>query len=147
MRSMFQILTVILFSTTLSADPSNEILAVDREFSKLAASQGREVAYQLYMSENPISLEQGQAPKDGKLAILQGFLPPEDGGKVTVSWEPQDGKIAKSGDVAYTWGIYTYQLDLEGNTSISPGKYLTVWVRESGSWKLAVEMSNDNPAP
>lgn len=147
MLRLFQFLAIILSSYAVSADQTNEILAVDRAFSKIAAAQGRDVAYQLYMAENPVSLEQGQNPKYGKEAILQGFLPLENGAQVTVSWVPAAGKVSESEDLAYTWGVYTYQLKHEGNISTSTGKYLSVWVKEKGDWKLATEMSNENPAP
>lgn len=146
MLKLILVAAAIVISPVSAINASDEILAVDKAFSQLAKEQGRAVAYKKYMSANPTSLEQNTLPRYGQEALLKSFILPNDGSKVTVSWEPQAGKVAASGDMAYTWGIYTYRIDHNGETTALSGKYMTIWTKENGDWKLMTEMSNENPA-
>jgi ketosteroid isomerase-like protein len=48
--------------------------------------------------------------------------------------------VAASGDMAYDIGTVT----IKGPDGPIPAKYLIVWVREDGKWKVAVDMFSTN---
>ena len=61
--------------------------------------------------------------------------------------------IRREGDLAYTWGTYRSRLIMRSTGLPMPGhredgKVLFVWKKQAdGSWKIAVDMGNDLPAP
>jgi ketosteroid isomerase-like protein len=85
----------------------------------------------------------------GMAAIKAGFKGMMADKNYSLSFTPDGGDVAKSGDVAYTHGTYTA-------TSTDPktkkvmhekGKYLTIFKKQSdGTWK-AIEDSISNDAP
>jgi uncharacterized protein (TIGR02246 family) len=58
-----------------------------------------------------------------------------------VSWEPEEAHVSASGDMAYDFGTGTITSP-DGKTQAA--KYLVVWVRQHGKWKVAVDMFNIN---
>jgi ketosteroid isomerase-like protein len=56
------------------------------------------------------------------------------------SWESAQAHVSESGDMAYDFGAATINTP-EGPI---PSKYLVVWVREDGEWKVAVDMFSPN---
>jgi ketosteroid isomerase-like protein len=56
------------------------------------------------------------------------------------SWESVEAHVSASGDMAYDFGTATI-ITPEGP---APSKYLVVWVREDGEWKVAVDMFSPN---
>jgi ketosteroid isomerase-like protein len=61
-------------------------------------------------------------------------------GALDASWEPTEAHVSASGDMAYDFGIATINTP-EGPTQ---SKYLVVWTREDGEWKVAVDMFSPN---
>lgn len=62
-----------------------------------------------------------------------------------LSWEPSSAHVSGGGDMAYEFGAYDMTLP-DGSTD--EGKYLVVWVKEDGEWKVAADMFSSNlPAP
>ncbi len=60
-------------------------------------------------------------------------------GSEGVSWQSDAAFVAPSGDMAYDYGTATTRLP-DGSTV--EGKYLVVWTREDGEWKIAADMFN-----
>jgi len=55
-------------------------------------------------------------------------------------------KVAKAGDLAIILGSTNVALTVdEGNTLVIGGKYLTIWTKEGGSWKVLGEFMNTIP--
>ena len=55
-------------------------------------------------------------------------------------WESTEAHVSASGDMAYDVGTVTINTP-EGPI---PAKYVVVWVREDGEWKVAVDMFSNN---
>ena len=53
-------------------------------------------------------------------------------------WKPDYVDVSESGDLAYTYGKYTFtSRDSTGRKVVSKGIFHTVWKRqEDGSWKF-----------
>ena len=76
----------------------------------------------------------------GELLAMPGLV---------ISWEPAKVEVARSGDLAYTYG--TYQLafnDPKGKPVTDHGKYAEVWKKQAdGGWKCVLDTwSSDLPA-
>ncbi len=55
--------------------------------------------------------------------------------------------VADGGDLAYDYGTYTASWTGEAGPAEEVGKYVSVWRRIDGDWRLAVDMDNPDPAP
>lgn len=68
---------------------------------------------------------------------------------LSLHWQPTKVEVARSGDLAYSYGTYelTYN-DAKGKPISDKGKYTEVWKKQSdGSWKCVLDMwSSDLPA-
>ncbi len=56
------------------------------------------------------------------------------------SWESTEAHVSAAGDMAYDFGAAT----INSPDGPMPFKYLVVWVREDGQWKVAVDMFSPN---
>jgi uncharacterized protein (TIGR02246 family) len=61
-----------------------------------------------------------------------------------LSFAPTAIEVAKSGDMAYEYGLYDLiTTDKKGKTNDEKGKYVTVWKKQGdGSWKVAIDIDN-----
>jgi ketosteroid isomerase-like protein len=144
MKSLFALLICAsLFSCTSEARLENlkqEMMDADRSFSKLSIEMGMNHAFESYCAEDGVILRPENMPYVGKQTIKE-LLQKSDDTAIQLSWEPSDGKISRSGDLGFTYGIYTMQLK-DGSQSIQ-GTYVSVWVKEAGQWRFALDTGNE----
>jgi ketosteroid isomerase-like protein len=127
-----------------AAAATQALMRTDNAFSTLSAQQGLEAAFGRYALDNAVLLPDNRAPLQGRHAIEQSLQALPAG--TSLSWTPQDAHA--SGNLGYTWGTYTLTgHDSTGQATAGYGKYLSVWQRHSGDWKLAVMMLNTTPGP
>ncbi len=83
----------------------------------------------------------------GRQAIREYLKGPLDHGATDLRFEVT--YIKQSGDLAYDVGRYSMTVpQSDGSKRPDRGKYLAVWRREKGSWKLVADSwSSDLPAP
>jgi ketosteroid isomerase-like protein len=67
----------------------------------------------------------------------------------SVKWQATKVEVAGSGDMGYSIGTYELNVnDAQGKPMTDHGKYTTIWEKQDGKWKVAVDMFNtDMPAP
>jgi len=66
---------------------------------------------------------------------------------VTAEWSATHVEGALSGDLAYEVGTYKLAFDADGRRIEDRGKYVVVWKRVGGTWKIAADIINsDLPA-
>lgn len=113
-----------------------EIMETEKKFSELANSEGIEKAFIAYADDNAVLLR-GDKLIEGKQAI-QSHFKQLHGKNIQLSWSPNFVEVAKSGDLAYTYGNYSYTvIDSTGIKTESEGIFHTVWKRQSnGQWKF-----------
>ena len=63
--------------------------------------------------------------------------------------EPQEALVFESGDVGYTVGTYDFfGTDANGDSVDLPGKYLSIWQKDSDSkWKCVLEFHSASTEP
>ena len=67
---------------------------------------------------------------------------------IALTFQPSKVEVARSGDIAYTYGTYTMNLsDPKGQPLTDRGKYVTVYKKQAGGeWKAVVDIFNtDTP--
>ena len=151
-RILFIVLAVIcsiwLFSNcTVQINMDNEksaLLETDRDFSAYSVEYGAAEAFNKYLLEEAFQLPAGQHPIYGRENI---YLSMKDGDEeYTLSWEPQDADVASSGDMGWSWGIYTITFQTEEGETSRQGKYMNVWEKDAnGDWRVLIDMGNQNP--
>ncbi len=140
---LIAILSMLVTLPSVATD-KEEILKVDRAFSAMSKAKGTKTAYLNFLSKNAVQLSSDEPPIRGLKAITAGM---EDSSSSILYWTPQDGKVADSGDLAYSWGLYTSIYEENGEKAYEYGKYATVWVKEDGKWKAVLDAGNPGPAP
>ncbi|MFZ5609686.1 MAG: YybH family protein [Pseudomonadota bacterium] len=139
---------ILAMAAPALAQGPDEVLAADRAFAALSRKEGAPAAFARYLADDAVKLDPGRAPVTGKAAIVQAMRAAWDP-RATLDWQPQGGAVAASGDLAYSWGLWTYSgPDESGVVKISHGKYLTVWRRgKDGAWRVIADSGNAGPAP
>jgi ketosteroid isomerase-like protein len=142
------ICAILITTCQPSIDKEKEkelLLETDREFAATSVRSGAAEAFLQYLDTHALQLPAGQLPIRGAKNIYEQMKPGAE--KYTLKWEPQEGNVAASGDLGYTWGIYEIILkNVEGSATIRQGKYLNVWKKQlDGSWKVLIDMGNQNP--
>jgi ketosteroid isomerase-like protein len=122
----------------------DSLLNTDKAFSAASVKEGFAAAFSDYAIIDATLLPQGSAAVGGKPQIAQSLAAIPAG--TQISWTPQAADV--SGKLGYTWGVYTSTgTNSGGQTTLAYGKYLSIWKRENGEWKLNVMMTNQSPGP
>lgn len=128
-------------------DLVKELLEVDREFSRLTQEVGSNQAFLHYIDENCVILRPNRNPVTGKQKIVEMFSKPDS--SFTLSWEPLYADVSSSGDIGYTYGVYTIHMDSpEGEKVKKQGTYAVIWKKdENGQWKFVLDTGNQGLGP
>ena len=134
------IILAVGFSACVKPIPE-DLFKVDKEFSALSKEKGMKYAFLEYAADSAVLLQRNIMPIIGKMAIHSSFEAFSDTGFM-LTWEPLDADISKSGDLGYTYGLYTSLI--KSDNSLSRGKYVTVWKKQAdGSWKYVLDGGNE----
>ena len=119
------------------------LLTLDREFDGHLRSNGLAQAYAAIVAENVYLCRTGSFPMTGKETV-EAYLKELPG---SWSWSPMTAVVAKSGDLAYSYGTFDRQLSEAGKETKKPYSYIRVWKRNSRSeWKLFMELVRAFPS-
>jgi len=115
------------------------IMAADSEMSKLSEQQGFNKSMLANLSDSAVLLRPDNAPL--KNASLQTFLRDGADSNYIVTWVPGNAAVAASGELGYTYGVYTARNKQDG--SVLNGTYTTIWKRApKGKWQLVLNSGN-----
>jgi len=119
-----------------SADP---LLEVDKRFSEVSAEKGWVEAFLEFGDTNLVLLRPKSPPIEGRMFLMAYLL--EYGDTTTqLTWEPQRGFMAASGELGYTYGIWTA---MDDSSKVKKGTYVTIWRKnQNGEWKYVLDTGN-----
>ncbi len=107
-----------------------EILNTDKAFSDLSKTQGMKYAFLEYAAEDVVILRENSFPQVGKNAMAERFKSFSDTGFV-LTWEPQFADVAASGELGYSYGIFTStSKDSLGNFWLKKELMFPVWKKD-----------------
>ena len=93
---------------------------------------GAQKAYLAQFADDVMVMRAGSAPSGKEL--ISSYIPA--GTDVSLSFIPAGGSVAKSRDLAYTYGSYELQ---QGGQTKEKGYYAHLWKRDgAGKWRLVV---------
>ncbi len=117
-----------------------ELLDADRSFSKMSELQGMRKAYMEYIDSNGVLLRPNNFPVTGGDAV--DLISQSNDSAYIMTWEPKSASIAASGELGYTYGIYSYKL--KKIDSVLFGTYVTIWKKQpDGKWKFILQTANE----
>ena len=116
---------------------SLDLTAAEARFAADAAQQGARAAYRAHGAQDLRYYRSGHAP----VASLAGALGSGAMGDERFAWTAERAETARSGDFGYVRGRYASA----AAPATTLGWYLRVWRRESGGWRVALDVVN--PAP
>lgn len=155
MKTLSARISLLLASVVIAACESkldlekeqSKVLQTDIEFSKKSVEVGAAEAFNMYLADDAVQLPAPSDPVSGRESIYRRMK--QSSGKYVLRWEPKKAEVAKSGDMGYTWGMYTITSEDEhGERKTTHGKYLNVWKKQSdGSWKVLIDIGNQSPTP
>ena len=116
----------------------DELKATDIAFSKMSEEEGMHKAFLEYIADEGVMLKPNSSPIVGKNTVREMFTKGSDSSFV-LTWEPSYADASGSGDLGYTYGIYT--LTLQDTTLY--GTYVSVWKNVNGQWKWVLDSGND----
>ena len=113
----------------------DEVKKAENDFCKMAADSGIAKAFEYFAADNAVLLR-GTEIVEGKNAIIE-MMAGQSSENTSLIWEPDYIDVASSGDLAYTYGKFTYSMiGPEGDTLSSNGIFHTVWRKQAdGTWK------------
>lgn len=115
-----------------------ELQIVDSEFSDYSKQYGMRKAFLEYIDDDGVMMKDQSLPIKGARAI--DLISSMNDSTVTMTWEPEGGEIAASGELGYTYGIYEMR-DRENN--VQRGTYVTIWKKQKdGKWKFVLDSGN-----
>lgn len=116
-----------------------EIQDVEKEFMEKVSEWGMRDAF-IYFADDSAVLVRNNRLVRGKKEI-EAYYDQSSFQGIKLMWEPEFVEVARSGDLAYTYGSYTYSSkDSTGREIVSRGIFHTVWKKqENGSWKFVYD--------
>lgn len=117
-----------------------EVMETDRAFSELSKEKGMNHAFTTYCASDGVLLRPQSMPITGKEAVSE-LIHQTDDSVIQLTWEPLEARVSRSGDMGFTYGVFTMQL--KDGTASQQGTYVSVWVKENGQWKFALDSGNE----
>lgn len=123
----------------------NTIRNADIEWSKAAAAKDLEKILSYY-AEDASVLAPNSPIATGKPSIRTTWTGMINLPGFSVNWAPSRVEVAKSGDLAWTSGVYNMMTtDSQGKATSDHGKYIEVWRKQpDGNWKVVADMFNSD---
>lgn len=123
-----------------------EILRIDREFSRVSGEIGIVEALYRYQADDSFLMNSATTSREATHDANRGHF---DDRRIVHT--PHFAEVSESGDLGYTWGDWSstaLEPDSEGKRDTFGGAYVNIWKRQSdGSWKLVVDGVTRLPAP
>jgi uncharacterized protein (TIGR02246 family) len=123
-----------------------EIRALDAEWSKAATAKNIDQVMKFYASDGSL-VWPDMPPAKGHAAIraawdkLCGDVP-----DMYLDFEPTHIEVSSGGDMASDFGLVHFAQGAKPDDIKSTAKYLVVWKREHGAWKVFYDCWNWNAA-
>ena len=143
MKSLLPIFLILIFFTSCSkmkpAANAEVLMKADLAFSDYSAKNGIQKAFIEFAHDSLVVLKPGRMPIEGLQSLIESYKGRSDSNK-TLTWKPIKALIAESGELGYTYGIWTF---IAANDT-AKGTYLTIWKKNNkGEWKYIADTGND----
>jgi ketosteroid isomerase-like protein len=142
-KNLLSLLLVIVITSCNSsskvdiAREKEKMKQADIIFSDLSKQKGMKAAFLSYIDSNAALLRPNHYPIVGKEAWE--YLQKINDSSFSLTWKPESAELAASGDLGYTFGLYTYR---DKDTTYQ-GTYVSIWKKQADdSWKFVLDTGN-----
>ncbi|HET6725566.1 MAG TPA: nuclear transport factor 2 family protein [Gammaproteobacteria bacterium] len=143
-RTLAVTVAVAILLTACGDSSQNEqrqaLLSAQTGFGNLSAANGMAAAFQKYAADEVTFLLDGRAPITGRAAIVRAL---KQNGSVDVTWSTAQARVSDDGTLGSTWGSYV----AGAGQDIGYGKFMAVWQKQGGDWRIAAFATNESPGP
>lgn len=123
-----------------SSQQRAEMIAAEISFSDMSKQTGTRAALMQFIDSNGVLLRPNSFPLVGADAI--DYISQSDDTAYTMIWQPKGGNIAASGELGYTFGVYS--ILPKNNDPAMHGTYVNIWKKQpDGKWKLVLDSGNE----
>ena len=143
MKRILPILLILLLGCNPRINMEEEkekLLQTDIEFSNRSVEVGNHQAFIEYASPDAVLLRDNSYPVVGRPALKKLYSELTDS-NYRLTWKPSFGKVSKSGDLGYTYGIYLLEItEGEQKGQIRQGTYCSIWEKNAkGEWRFVLD--------
>jgi ketosteroid isomerase-like protein len=123
------------------------LMDVDRAFSKLSTQKGYIEAFYTYIANDGINISAAGGPPANKETFrkrLEWLKEQTNPPQVHLVWDPILAHVASSEDLGFTTGGYVSNFtDPSGKKMEGRGYYLSIWQKQpDGAWKFVFDAGN-----
>ena len=144
---LLPLLSTLLFSCSAKKKKPDEsvsfkieIMDADRAFSAMSESKGLRNAFMEFIDSNGVLLRPNSFPLVGADAV--DFISQANDTAYIMTWHPKGGSIAASGELGYSYGIYS--VTPKNKDTVMQGTYVNIWKKQpDGKWKLVLDSGNE----
>lgn len=131
---------------TMAVDVAAEEQAIrDLDNQMLAAAAAKDAAaVAAFFAPDGRSMLDNAPAAVGTAAIAEAWGAMLQAPGATLTWTPTLIRVANAGDLAYDLGTYTFSFDGPDGRVTDTGKYVTVWTKVDGQWKIAADIGNSD---
>ena len=126
--------------SAIAPDP-NEIMEIERQNNKYMQAGDIDSLLE-WFADDALQASPGAEMISGKENIRELFAHIAKTDGYELSWEPTAAFVSESNDMAYVYG--TTRVKEPSDEVAQPGKYLIVFVKRDGEWRVAIDMANAN---
>ena len=141
-RFFYFIISICLFLVSCNTKPDKKLIEkwkqevrdTELSFSKMAGEEGIYKAFKSFAAKDAVIMRNNELV-EGLMNIDIHYKNQTSKG---LAWSPDFVDVSASGDLAYTYGHYTYSYtDSTGRAVENKGIFHTVWKRQAdGTWKF-----------
>jgi len=145
--SIFLLIASCTTKINLEEEKQN-MMQADIDFSNRSVEIGSHQAFIEYAASDVTLLKPNSYPIVGIDALKESYIGKSDS-TYKLTWKPSYAKIATSGELGYTYGIWEVEILVgENKGKTAEGTYATVWEKnEKGEWKFVLDTGNDGLKP
>lgn len=121
----------------------SQLFAVERSFAQASTERGIRASFLEYFAQDGIDFRPGPGSMRERMLARPA---PADPLAVLLDWSPQAGAVARSGDLGFTTGPYALRNQRDPSAAAHYGYYFSLWKRENGAWRVAVDAGVSTPA-
>jgi len=123
------------------AEAARAMVESERKFYRTGQEKGTRAAFLAFLADDGIVFRPG--PVNGKEVWKERAETGFD-----LIWEPSFAAVARSADFGYTTGPAKWRANKKDEKFLGYGHFISIWKKQpDGSWKVAVDLGNENPEP
>jgi ketosteroid isomerase-like protein len=134
----------VLLSACGGPTSRQALLDSQHEFEQLAVANGTAAAFERYAADDAWFLPDGRQSIRGRKAIVRAL---KQGTPPKVRWSGDQAVVSRSATLGSVWGTYVAGAEDKRGNRVGYGKFLAVWRKGDGRWRIAAFMLNASPGP